>query len=220
MESLTHCITVLETLRFQARKLTSDGLSLTTLFVEEAKRLSKEDEASRLRTLYRTVAEQLEQVKRDEGSASYGHSKARLVTSLGGLVVGTAIKMASKDKQLLAFSDHLLKNLGGKRCPFGMVLVCIGPKGLPDDVEVVSISRLARELNRDESDVTSELQKQGFLLLGEKAFSLLTDKLIDGVLEGRLILPISTEKLCEIRTSSFFKPEAKKSKWVRYSGSP
>ena len=220
MESLKSYHDHLENLKHQARKLASIGLTLNTLFTEEAKQLSKEDEASRLRTLYHTVTEQLGQVKRDEGSASYGHSKARLVASLGGLVVGVAIKMASKDKQLSAFSDHLLNKLGGKRLPFGLVFVFIGPKGLPDDVEVVSISRLARELNREESDITNEMQKQGFLLLGEDAFSLLIDKLIDGFLEGRLILPVSTEKLCEIRTSSFLKPEAKKSKWVRYSGSP
>jgi len=218
MESLKSYHDHLENLKHQARKLASTGLSLNTLFTEEAEQLSKEDEASRLRALYRAVAEQLEQVKRDEGSANYGYSKARLVTSLGGLVVGVTIKMASNNEQLSAFSDHLLNNLGGKRRPFGMVLVCIGPKGLPDDVEVVSISQLARESNWEESDVTNELQKRGCMLLNEKAFSFLIDKLIDGVLEGRLILPISTEKLCEIRTSSFFKPKAKKSKWVRYSG--
>lgn len=217
MESLKSYHDHLEDLKHQARKLASIGLTLNTLFTEEAKQLSRKDEASRLRTLYRAVVEQLEQVKRDEGSASYGHSKARLVTSLGGLIAGVAIKMTSKDKQLSAFSDHLLNNLGGKRQPFGTVLVFIGPKGMPDDVEVVSISRLARELNREESDVTNELQKHGFLLLGEKAFSLFIERLIDGVLEGQILLPIS---MAEIKALSFLKPKAKKIKWVRYSGPP
>jgi len=218
MENLIFFNDHLENLRHQASKLTSTGISLSTLFTEAAEQLSRKDEASRLRALNSNIAEKLERVKRDEYSASYGHSKARLVTSLGGLIAGVAIKMTSKDEQLSAFSDHLLNNLGGKRQPFGMVFVCIGPKGMPDDVGVVSISRLARESNWEESDVTNELQKRGCMLLSEKAFSLLIDKLIDGVLDGRLLLPISTEKLCEIKTSSLFKPEAKKSKWVRYSG--
>ena len=122
-----------------------------------------------------------------------------------------AIKMVSKNKQLSAFSDHLLKNLAGKQRPFGMVLVCIGPKGLPDDARVVSISRLARESNREESEVINELQERGYLLFSEEAFPLLIDKLIDGVLEGRLLLPISAEKLSEIRTTSYLEPESKNS---------
>jgi hypothetical protein len=217
MESLKSFHDHLENLQHQARKLISAGLSLTELFAEEAKRLSKEDEASRLIALHSSISQQLDQAKSSEGAASYGHSQAKLITSLGGLIVGSAIKMTSKDKQLLAFSDHLLKNLGGKRRPFGMVLVCIGPKGLPDDVGVVSISRLARESNREESQVINELKERGHLLLSENAFSLLIDKLINDVQEGRLLLPISKEKLSEIKPLSCLKPVAKKSEWVPYS---
>ena len=214
MESLKSYHNRLQSLQHQAERLTATGLSLITLFAEEANRLSREDEASRLRTLYHTLTEQLGQVKRDEDSASYGHSKARLVASLGGLVVGVAIKMASKDKQLSAFSDHLLNNLGGKRLPFGLVFVFIGPKGLPDDARVVSIARLARESNREESEVINELQERGYLLFSEEAFPLLIDKLTDDVQEGRLLLPVPTEKLAEIRTSSWVKLETKKPRWV------
>ena len=214
MESLRSFHDHLGNLQHQARKLTSAGLSLTPLFAEEAKRLSREDEASRLRVLYRAVVAHLDRVKRDEGSASYAHSQVKLMTSLGGLIVGTAIKMTSKDKRLLAFSDHLLKNLGGKRPPFGMVLVCIGSKGLPDDVGVVSISRLARESNREESEVINELRERDCLLFSEKAFSILIDKLINNVQEGHLLLPISTEKLSQIKPSSCLKLKAKNSEWV------
>lgn len=214
MESLKSFRDHLENLQHQARKLTSAGLSLTPLFAEEAKRLSREDEASRLRVLYRAVVEQLKRVKRDEGSASYAHSKAKLVTSLAGLVVGVAIRMASEDKRALAFSDHLLENLGGKRRPFGTVLISIGPKGLPDDVQVVSISELARQSNRQESEVISELRERGHLLFSEEAFSRLIDRLTTDVQEGRLLLPVPTEKLAEIRTTSWVKLETEKPRWV------
>ena len=211
MESLKSFHDHLENLQHQARKLASAGLSLNNLLAGEAKRLNREDEASRLRALYRAIVEQLERVKRNEGSASYGHSQVKLITSWGGLVVGTVIKMTSKDKRLSAFSDHLLENLGGKDPPFGMVLVCIGPKGLPDGVEVVSISRLARESNREESEVINELRERGCLLFSEQAFSLLMDKLINGVQKGRLLLPISTEKLSQLKASSCLKLKTKNS---------
>ena len=219
MENLIFFNDHLENLRHQASKLTSTGISLSTLFTKAAEQLSKEDEASRLRTLYSAIIEQLRQVKQDESSASYAQSQINLKTSVIKLAVGAGRAMVSRNNWLSTISDSL-KSIDIKKLPFGNVLVCIGPKGLPDDVGVVSISRLARESNWEESDVTNELQKRGCMLLSEKAFSLLIERLIDSVLEGRLILPISTEKLCEIRTTSFLKPKAKKTKWVRYSGPP
>jgi hypothetical protein len=213
MESLKSFHDHLENLQHQARKLTSAGLSLTALFAEGAKRLGREDEASRLRTSYHAVVEQLERVKRGEGSASYAQSQVNMKVSLIALGMSAGRAMVSKNNRLSRISDSL-KSAGIEKLPFGNVLVCIGPRGLPEDVEVVSISRLARESKREESEVVNELQKRGYLLLGKEAFSLLIDKLVDAVRKGRLCLPISGEKLSEIKTSSLFKPEAKKSEWV------
>jgi hypothetical protein len=214
MGSLISHSTYLRSLQRQARKLTSENLSLANLFAEESSRLNQQDEASRLKALYSSIRQQLDEAKSLEIAASYGHSKAKLVTSLAGLVVGVTIRMASEDKRALAFSDHLLENLGGKRCPFGTVLVSIGPKGLPDDVQVVSISELARQSNRQESEVISELRERGHLLFSEEAFSRLIDRLTSDVQEGRLLLPVPTEKLAEIRTTSWVKLETEKPRWV------
>jgi hypothetical protein len=122
--------------------------------------------------------------------------------------------MASEDKRALAFSNHLLKNLGGKERPFGKVLVSIGPRGLPDDARVVAISESARESNRQEPEVTSELRKSGHLLLSEEAFSRLIGRLITDVQEGRRLLPVPAEKLAEILTSGWVKLEAEKPQWI------
>ena len=207
MEGITPSHTCPKNLRCQARHLTSVVLSLINLFAKEARRLSRKDEASRLEGLCSSIRQQLYCVKSGEDAASYGNSQASLLISLGGLAVSGAIKMVSKDKQLSAFADYLLESPTSKERPFGMVLVCIGPKGLPDGVEVVSVSRLARESDRQECDVINELQKRGYLLFSEEAFSLLIDRLINGVLEGRLLLPISAEKLTEIKTASYLEPE-------------
>lgn len=214
MESLTSYRACLRSLQRRARKLASDSLSLANLFAEESSRLYRQDEASRLKVAHSSVRQQMEKAESLEDAARYGHSKAKLVTSLAGLAVGVGIRMASEDKRALAYSDHLLRNLGGKECPFGRVLVSVGPKGLPDDVQIVSISRLARESKREESAVISELRERGHLLLSEEAFSRLIDRLTTDVQEGRLLLPVPTEKVAEIRTSSWVKLETQKRQWV------
>jgi len=211
MEGLTPNSAYLKDLRHRARKLSAASLSLGNLFAEEAVRLHRTDEASRLEALYFSIRQQVDGARRHEAAASRGHSEVNLKVSLGKLVVGGAIKMLSENKQLLDFSDDLLKGLGGEQRPFGTVLICVSPKGMPDDVQVVSISRLARESNREESEVINELQRHGCLLFSEKAFSRLIDKLTCDVQEGRVFLPISTEKLTETRTSSCLKLRVKKS---------
>ena len=187
----------LKNLRYQVGKLTAASLSLSNMFAEEAVHLSWKDEASRLRALLLTIRQQLHWEKSSENAASYGHNKANLMFSLGGLAMGT-FRMLSKKKGLQAISDELLNSLGGEERPFGNVLICVGPRGMPDDVQVVCISRLARESHRVESEVINELQGRGWLLFNEKAFSLLIDKLACDVQEGRLHLPVSREKLMEL----------------------
>jgi len=211
MEGLTPNSAYLKNLRYQVRKLTTASLSLTNLFAEEAVRLNWRDEASRLKALHSSIRQQLDRVKSNEDAASYGHSKAKLIISLGGLAMGRISKVVSKNEQLLAFSDDLLNSLADKQRPFGTVLICVGPKGMPDDVQVVSISRLARESNREEPEVINELRIRGCLLFSEQAFSRLIDKLTRDVREGRLFLPISTEKLTGTRTSSCLRLQVKKS---------
>lgn len=211
MESLTPHDTYLKNLKHQATTLASTGLSLITLFAEEANRLNREDEASRLKTLYSSIRQQLDQAKRSEDSASYGHSQANLVFSLSGLAVSGIIKKVSKNKKLTAFSDNLLKGLGNNQRPFGRVLVCIGPNGLPDDIRVISISQLARESNQQESQVINELQDSGNLLFNENGLSSLFEKLTEDALKGHLCLPIPKEKLIEITALGILKLKGKKS---------
>ena len=208
MESLKPLHAHLENLQRKAKNLTATGLALTNLFTEEASRLNRLDEASRLRTLYLSIRRQLDWVKASEDAASCSYSQANLIVSLGGLAVGGMIKMASRNKQLSAFADYLLKSPASKEHPFGQVLICIGPKGLPDDAGVVSISRLARESNRPESEIINKLQEGGYLLFSEKTFSLLIDRLIADVREGQLRLSVSREKLSEIMASGELKPNA------------
>ena len=76
-------------------------------------------------------------------------------------------------------------------------MLCVGPKGLPDDVKAVSISQSARDSNRPESEIVKRLQENGYLLLTEEAFSLLIERLVDSVRMGKLHLPVSRDKLMD-----------------------
>ena len=195
MENLKPFHGHLEGLHSKTKNLTETGLALNALFAGEETRLSREDEASSLIAVYRAIAEESQRLKQVEASASRGHSQASLVLFLGELAV-TA--MFSKGDRLSAMRDYLLHGPADRQQSFGLVMVCIGPGGLPDDTRVVSISQLTRESNRPQPEIMNNLQKDGYLLFSEEAFSLLIDRLIIDVREGKLHLPVSREKLVEI----------------------
>ena len=138
-------------------------------------------------------------------------AKANLPFSIAGSIAKIIVAATTENQRARNFVNQVFDTDADKKRPYGTVMVCVGPKGLPDDVRVVSISELARESNRAESEIINELQKRGCLLFNEEAFSLLIDKLIIDVREGRLLLPISTEKLSQLKPSSRLKLKAKNS---------
>jgi hypothetical protein len=204
MEGLKSFYEHLRNLRSQAEKLLDAGSALNTLFAEEEIRLKREDEVSKLRAAYRSITEKLDELRRIEGSASYGYIWAKPILFLTGLA---AEAIFSKGNLASVAEDYLARGRTDIKQPLGLVMVSIGPRGLPDDLGVISVSQLARESRRSESEIVNESQQRGNLLFGEETFSLLIDRLVTDIREGRLHLPISRDKLAEIAESN--EPESR-----------
>jgi len=185
----------LENLRSEGKARIEGASGLNRLFHKEAASLKREDGASTLRAAYRTIVEQLQDLRRIEISASLGHSQANLVLFPVGLAL-TAI--FSKSNRQSAVMDYLRRGPEDRYRPFGTVMVCVGPEGLPQDAKAVSISQLARDSNRPEPEIVKRLQENGYLLLTEEAFSVQIERLVDSVRVGKLHLPVSRDKLMDI----------------------
>ena len=212
MEDLESFHAYLKNLRHQAGILAEAAVSLSKSFEAEADRLTREDGAQRLMSIHAAVAEELQRARWLEGSASYGYNKAKLAFSLTGSIVKIIAAATTENQRARDFVNHVFDTGAHKTRPYGTVMVCVGPKGLPDDVRVVSISELARESNRPESETIQELRKRGYLLFNQEAFSRLIDKLVIDVREGRLHLPIPIETLTGVET---LRLEDKRAEWVR-----
>jgi len=197
----------LENSQSQAKKLSETELALNALFAGEEIRLEWEDEASSLKALYHTIVEQLDRMKYSESYACYGNTKDNLAFSVTGLAA-KIIVATTKNQRARNVVNNIFDTEGHKK-PFGTVMVCIGPKGLPDDATVISISQSARESNRSEPEIMNKLQEDGYLLFSQEAFSVLIDKLVGDVREGQLRLPVSREKLSEIAGLNKPKPRIK-----------
>ena len=198
MADMTIKYTNLEDLRRRASELASAVQALATLFEEGAIRLSREDQVARLKTLRSAVVQKVERARSQEMSANTGHNMASTVGSLFRLGAGL-ITMTSENKTMQAISQQLLAGPTRKEPPFGTILISVGSGGVPEDVDVINISSLARESKRDEHDITDRLLADGNLLFTANAFSSLIDRLADGILKGGLSLPIPVKRVREIQ---------------------
>jgi len=185
----------LENLRSEGKALIEGASALTELFDRKETRLKREDEASTLRAVYRNITGQLEGMKWSERCACYGHSRANLIFSLTGLAA-KIIVAATKNQRAWNIVNDVFDPAAYKK-PFGTVMVCVGPEGLPDDVRAICISQLARESNRTQTEIMSKLQDGGYLLYSEETFSLMIDSLVGAIRGAKLDLPVSRDKLVQ-----------------------
>jgi hypothetical protein len=195
MEGLKSFHDRLKNLQSRGKKLTETIVALNARFAEEEMRQKREDEVSTLMMVRGTIVEQLRELKYIETSARLGHSQGNLVLFPIRLAL-TA--MFSKNSRPSAITDYLRRGPGDRYRPFGTVMVCVGPKGLPGDAKAISISQSARDSNRLEPEIVNRLQENGYLLFSEEVFSSLIDRLIAYIRQGKLCLPVSAKRVAEI----------------------
>ncbi len=157
MEGLESFHAYLKSLSHQAGILAEAVVSLSESFEAEAGRLTREDGAQRLKAIHAAVTEELEQARRLESAVSYEHTKAILPFEVVGFFAKIIMAATTEKPPVLKLVSQVCDTSTAKKPPYGTVMVCIGPKGLPDDVRVVSISGLARESNQPESEITQKL---------------------------------------------------------------
>ena len=201
MESITTYRQLVEGLCSQAREQMAALTPLSDLFLEEAERLFRHDQIVYLHCLKARVLHEVDRVQSTETAASYAFTKATLLTGTAKLALGGLVAVVAHSRKALSVWAHLAHSDLSKDQPFGTVLVTVGHGGLPNDVEVIPLSRLARASNSSESDIEAALQARGSLLMTPEAFSHLVDELEAKVLDGSLALPVASEQLSSGWTS-------------------
>ena len=150
-----------------------------------------------------------------ENIASSASTKATLFTGLAGLAFGTILGAAlHTEEHPLLVGARLANNEFKRTEPFGTIAVAVGDAGVPDDVQVVSLSKYAREQRLSESTVRSELEARGYRLMTPDSFFKFLDQVKDNVLKGvssiRTVKPRLILKPADPTTPPPQKPSPKK----------
>ena len=140
----------------------------------------------------------LEHVEGMETAGSIGRMQGQLICRgiSFGLGVFIAAAQGSVENPFLVGLDAMSKTIGSD-VPYGRTMVGVGPKGVPEGVEVVPISKCARETERTEGEVEEDYRKAGYLLFDPEAFVHLIEKLRDQVWEQGDVLPIPAKLLLD-----------------------
>ena len=180
-------------LKDRARELLAACRTLDTMLAEGAVRLRQEAEVERLRAMATCIRRHLEEAAQSENRAQ---DACRRAEALGGrgraLVKGIAVWEHAKVE---AFEKTIAARRSGRQHCFGMVMVCVGKGGLPDDVNVVSISGRARDQNRSPSAIALDMQKRGALLFTPENFMQSVEGVASDIRKGKLRLPVLPEQL-------------------------
>ena len=183
-----------------AQMLAATAISLNEAFEAETTRLKRQEAVRRVKSLRTTILEDLKRTRDLESTARYAQTKADAVISLTSSAIKLFTGALTDNPQTRNFVNGVFSTNRHDKPIFGTVMVCVGAKGLPCDVRVISVSELARQSNRLESDVTREMREKGDLILSEETFYSLMDKLTELVREGHLVLPVSKEQVAELTT--------------------
>ena len=186
---------LVEALCRQVREQVTALEPLGDVFAQEAKRIFRHDQVRRLRSLKTRVLSEVDDIQRKETAVSYGFTTATLITGMAKLALGGLAAAVVRNRRALSIGAYLAERDLTKTAPFGTVAVAVGRSGLPDDVEVISLSRFARELDRLESDIEATLRTNGYLLMTPEVFFRVLTELERRVLDGSLSLPVTNEQL-------------------------
>jgi len=195
METIADFIQLIEAMRSELGQQVIAVKRLAVAFAESDIQLIRHDQVARLRILESRIMGEVESIKRMESAAQIGSTKGALLGGWIAFTLGSLFMAARGRKDTSRIGLKLAISTLSKAVPFGTVLIAVGKGGLPDDIKVISLSCLARESNRSETEVEAGLEDNGYLLMTPEQFAELLDKVEQAVLDGFFSLPINIDKL-------------------------
>ena len=170
---------------------------LAVTFAEGDIQLVRHDQVTCLGTLKSRIMREVEDIKRMESAAQTGSDKGALLGGVIAFALGSLFAAARGRKDVPQFGARLAGSILSRAVPFGTVLIVAKKGGLPEDMKVIPLSRLARELNKSESEVEASLKHDGYRLMTPKTFAKVLDKMECGILDGSVSLPIVIDRIIE-----------------------
>ena len=166
-------------------KQLNDALSsLEARMLEEAGYIDKLDRMARLDAFKARLADKVYSIQQEEEISRRAFDGTKLPLSILGFAIGSIAGVISKQGNPLALGFGMFGNQLEKQSCFGMVMMGLKEGHKIKDIEVIAISRLARESNTTEVEIISSLEGQGYSLMTPEDFLEALDYMKQAIKEG------------------------------------
>lgn len=185
----------LEELKCQLRRQMAAAGELGPVLDRCAKGVVQRDQAFSLDNLKVRIMREVEDARIRELVASNEFNKRKLTKGALSFATGALFSAIAGQRDALSRGARLIQPVLAQKAPFGTVLVAVGKEGLPDDVAVVSLSRLARESGKEEQQARDTLEERGHLLIKPDMFALLMNNLKRKILDESVSFPVTVQMI-------------------------
>ncbi|MBN2098469.1 MAG: hypothetical protein JW753_02615 [Dehalococcoidia bacterium] len=198
MEPLTQHGQIVDDLLSRAQWQVAAVEALGRALDTEKEGLRRLHRAAQLDAIHNRVKREVELQRLMELASRCSYTEGKLVGALAmfGIGVFKANTGQVNQEPFLAGMRHSRDYLR-KTEPSGTIMVAVGSRGSLSDVRVVSISSIAREQRRPESEVVAAIEAEGSILMTPEAFFQLLhaqrQKVLTGSSKGLPMLPRSEE---------------------------
>jgi len=164
---------------------------LNDAFTESDSRISKEaghidrlDMIARINALKARLVSEVDRIKHEEGSSEHIFNTSKVYSGILGLAIGGIVGAITKQNPLLSGFRSFNTELDKKES-FGNVMIAAKENGELEDIEVIAVSRLAREAKKTESDIISSLVSKGYSLAAPEKLWKSLDQFKEEIREGK-----------------------------------
>lgn len=170
----------------EIQTLNSTLRDLNNLFDKSTTSIWQQDQIAAIKALKLRISEEIKREKSAEDDAEYSFNKASVFTGVAGFALGSLIGAIRKSKNPISLGAQLLKQELERQEPFRTLIIALEDGNGLEGVEVVAISRLARESKMIESKVCFALRAKGSILLTPQQFWQVLDNLEMKIMEGKV----------------------------------
>lgn len=168
----------------EIKELNDAITELDSLITKEAEFVQRLDRVAKIDTLKSRIAAEIKRVQ-EEDKSERNFNTGKLYSSVAGFALGSILGAMSKQGEPFLSGAKLLSTELGKEANFGTVLIATGENSKLEDIEVVSISSLAREYKKTESSIISIIKGNGYLLLTPEELWKSLHRLKEDIMEGK-----------------------------------
>ena len=197
METIAHFGKLIKEMHSELREQTTAIKELAVAFAKGNRELAQHDQLTYLGIVKSRMMREVEDIKRMESAAQTGSAEGALLGGVAAFTLGSLFAAGRGRKDAPQFGVRLAESILTRQVPFGTVLIAVGKGGLPDDLKVIPLSRLARELHKSELEIEASLKHNGYRLMTPEKFAKVLDKVERGILDGSVSLPIVIDEIIE-----------------------